>query len=182
MKALNCLFIVFIISMDAGYAYNSGIESAEMGKIETGDTVPQFKLKNQDGKWVNINSLLGSKNLVIYFYPHDGTPGCTKQACTFRDEYEKFKDADAEVIGISSQSVKSHKKFAAKYDLPFILLSDEKDEVREKFGVPSGLFGLIPGRVTYVVNKKGRVVYIFNSMSDVEQHVENALNILKKLD
>lgn len=171
------LLIVLLTAFYSGY----GTKNMDMKKIEKGDKIPEFKLKDQNGKWFNINSILGNKNLVIYFYPKDDTPGCTKQACSFRDQYEDFKEINAEVIGISGQSVESHKNFAEKHNLSFTLLSDENNEVRRKFGVPSDLFGLIPGRVTYVINKEGKVVYIFNSQSKVNQHVNNALSILKEL-
>jgi peroxiredoxin Q/BCP len=153
-----------------------------MKKIRVGDFLPDFTLKDQFGKRFDIKSIKGKKNLVIYFYPKNETPGCTKQACSFRDQYEDFKDIDAEVIGISGQSVESHKNFAQKHNLPYVLLSDENNEVRKKFGVPSDLFGLIPGRVTYVADKKGKVVYIFNSQFKVNLHVNKALSLLNKLN
>ncbi|NTU57071.1 MAG: peroxiredoxin, partial [Anaerolineales bacterium] len=111
------------------------------------------------------NSVLGKKNLVIYFYPKDDSPGCTAQACSFRDQFEVFKDADAVIIGISGQSVESHKEFAEKHRLSFTLLSDEGDKIRKKFGVPTNLLGILPGRVTYLVDKGGKVIYIFNSQT-----------------
>jgi peroxiredoxin Q/BCP len=124
---------------------------------------------------------MGKKNLVIYFYPKDDTPGCTKEACYFRDQFEVFKEEDAIIIGISGQSVESHKEFATKYKLNYTLLSDEGNEIRKLFGVPTNLFGFIPGRVTYIVNKKGKVVYTFNSQSQATKHVDEALRILKQL-
>jgi len=152
-----------------------------MEKIEVGSKVPQFSLKDQNGADFDINSILGKKNLVIYFYPKDDTPGCTKEACSFRDQFAVFNDADAMVIGISAQSVESHLQFAKKHRLNFTLLSDEKNVVRKLFGVPSNLFGLLPGRVTYIVNKDGKVVYLFNSQMQAEKHVDEALRILKEL-
>ncbi len=153
--------------------------SKEMEKISTGSSIPGFSLKDQNGELFDISSVLGKKNLVIYFYPKDDSPGCTKEACSFRDQFEVFRDADAVIIGISSQSVKSHKDFAEKYHLNYTLLSDGGEKVRKLFGVPTNFLGLIPGRVTYIVNKEGKVVYIFNSQTKAEQHVEEALNILK---
>lgn len=152
-----------------------------MNQIKTGDHIPSFSLPDQNGNLFDINSVVGKKNLVIYFYPKDDTPGCTKEACYFRDQFEVFKEADAIIIGISGQSVKSHKKFAEKYRLSFILLSDEGNRLRKKFGVPSNWFGLLPGRVTYVVDKTGRVIYIFNSQTQSQQHVNETLRILKEL-
>jgi peroxiredoxin Q/BCP len=152
-----------------------------MKKIEVGSTVPVFTLADQNGNLFPINSVIGKKNLVIYFYPEDDSPGCTKEACYFRDEIEVFSEADALIIGISGQSVDSHKKFAEKYRLSFTLLSDEGDKVRKLFGVPVNFFGLLPGRVTYVIDKSGKVVYIFNSQTQAKRHVDEALKVLKGL-
>jgi len=155
--------------------------SEEMKKIEVGSDVPKFELRDQIGELFNIDSVLGKKNLVIYFYPKDDSPGCTKEACSFRDQFEVFADADAIIIGINAQSVESHLEFAEKHRLNFTLLSDTNNKVRKLFGVPSNLFGLIPGRVTYVVNKEGKVVYIFDSQLNAEKHVDEALRIIQGL-
>jgi len=152
-----------------------------MNEIKVGSSIPAFKLPDQDGNMFDINSVLGKKNLVIYFYPKDDSPGCTKEACSFRDQYEAFKDADAVIIGISGQSVESHKEFAEKHRLSFTLLSDEGNKVRKQFGVPSDLLGLLPGRVTFVADKKGKVIYVFNSQTQATKHVDEALRILKEL-
>lgn len=151
-----------------------------MEKIETGDDIPSFKLQDQNGKWIQIDSIIGEKNLVIFFYPKDDSPGCTKEACYFRDQYEAFVDADAEVIGISGQSIESHKKFAEKYKLTYTLLSDTDNKVRKQFGVPTNMMGLIPGRVTYVVNFAGQVILTFNSQTNVTRHVDEALKVIKE--
>src|SRR3989338_7689460 len=113
------------------------------GKIKVGDTAPDFTLQNQEGKPVRLKDFLGKKNIVLYFYPKDETPGCTKEACAFRDSYEVFKEEGAEVIGISSDSADSHRRFASHHRLPFTLLSDEGGEVRKLYGVGSPL-GLLP--------------------------------------
>jgi peroxiredoxin Q/BCP len=149
--------------------------------IKTGDTIPDFILPDQNGNPFNIKSVKGSKKLVIYFYPKDDSPGCTKEACYFRDQFEVFREADAVIIGISGQSVESHKKFAEKYRLSFTLLSDNGNKVRKLFGVPTNAFGLLPGRVTYVADRTGKVSYIFNSQAQAERHVDEALKILKEL-
>jgi peroxiredoxin Q/BCP len=149
-----------------------------MNELKIGDTIPSFTLLDQDGNLFNSDSVLGKKNLVIYFYPKDDSPGCTAQACSFRDQYEDFKDADAIIIGISSQSVESHKKFALKHRLSFTLLSDNGNKIRKQFGVPTNLLGLLPGRVTYVADKTGKVIYVFNSQLQATKHVEEALRIL----
>lgn len=148
--------------------------------IQMGDKIPEFSLKDQDGNAFSIASLIGKKVLVIYFYPKDYTPGCTKEACSFRDSYEDFKTLGAEVIGISDDSVSRHLKFSKSYKLPFILLSDHDNKVRKRFGVPSNLFGFIPGRVTYVVDKNGIVVLVFDSMN-ASLHIKKAKETIEKL-
>ena len=117
---------------------------------------------------------------MIYFYPKDNTPGCTTQACSFRDQYQDFQDLGAEVIGISGDTEDSHDKFAQKHNLPFILLSDSKKKIRNIFGVPTHFFGLLPGRVTYIIDKEGKVVSVFDSIK-ANIHIEHALETVKKM-
>lgn len=148
--------------------------------LQIGDRIPDFTLTSATGETVNISDFIGKKPLVIYFYPKDDTPGCTAESCAFRDSYQVFQDMGAEVIGISGDSVESHQKFAQKYNLPFILLSDTQNSVRKQFGVPATLF-VLPGRVTYVTDKEGIVRHIFNSMMDFKAHVDEALNTLKTI-
>ncbi len=148
--------------------------------IKIGDKAPDFTLPRQDGTLVHLKELLQKSAVVLYFYPKDDTPGCTKEACSFRDSYESFKEAGAEVVGISSQSEASHQAFAAKYRLPFTLVSDAGGKVRSEYGVPSTL-GLLPGRVTYVIDRSGTVRHIFNSQLNATRHVTEALNIVKQL-
>jgi len=138
-------------------------------------------LPDQYGNLFDINSVLGKKNLVIYFYPKDDSPGCTAQACSFRDQFEVFKEADALIIGISGQSVKSHKEFAEKHRLSFTLLSDKGNKLRKLFGVSTNLLGLLPGRVTYIADKTGKVIYLINSQMQSTKHVDEALRILKEI-
>jgi thioredoxin-dependent peroxiredoxin len=133
------------------------------------------------GDNVTLSEYLGKKNIVLYFYPKDETAGCTKEACSFRDSYEELTKLGAEVLGVSGQSVESHKSFATHHGLPFILLSDEDNKVRELYGVPSTM-GIIPGRVTYIIDKKGVVRHIFNSQTQAPRHVEEAKNTLKKIE
>ena len=161
---------------------NSDTNTEKMEKLVIGSTVPKFELKDQHGQLLSIDSVLGKKNLVIYFYPKDDSPGCTKEACSFRDQFEVFADADAMIIGISAQSVESHLEFAKKHRLNYTLLSDTGNKVRNLFGVPRNLFGLIPGRVTYVINKEGKVTYMFNSQIQAEKHVDEALRILQEMN
>jgi len=156
-----------------------------MKKIQIGDTIPSFALKDQNGNEFDISSLLGRKKLVIFFYPQDGSLNCTREACYFRDLSDVFEEADATVIGISSQSVESHKEFAEKNRLKYTLLSDDRNIVRKLFGVPGRVFGFIPGRVTYVADRSGKVVYIFDSQIETQRHVDEALKIcllLKRTD
>lgn len=153
-----------------------------MKKLNVGDKVPPVILNNQYGESINIDQYFGQKNLVIYFYPKDDTPGCTAEACSFRDAYEEFADNNCEVIGISSDDEESHKNFALKHSLSFTLLSDPGNRTRNKFGVPSNLFGLIPGRVTYIIDKQGIIRNIFNSQLHAEKHISNALEILQSIE
>ncbi|XP_003564150.1 peroxiredoxin Q, chloroplastic isoform X2 [Brachypodium distachyon] len=150
------------------------------GKVTKGSVPPNFTLKDQDGKTVSLSKYKG-KPVVLYFYPADETPGCTKQACAFRDSYEKYKKAGAEVIGISGDDAASHKAFAKKYKLPFTLLSDEGNKVRKEWGVPSDLFGTLPGRQTYVLDKKGVVQYVYNNQFQPEKHIGETLKIIQNL-
>ena len=147
--------------------------------LNIGDQIPEFKLTDQNGEVFDINAVKGKNSLVIYFYPKNFTPGCTKEACSFRDSYEDFKELGAEVIGVSADSKKSHERFAKKYNLPFVLLSDENGKVKRKFGVKNNLLGLLPGRETYVVDKNGIVIYVFNSIN-AERHIKKALEALQK--
>lgn len=149
-------------------------------ELKVGDRIPNFISKDTEGNDFNSQDFVGKKPLVIYFYPKDNTPGCTTQACSFRDQYEDFKDLGAEVIGISSDDVNSHKKFATQYKLPFILLSDSDKKIRKLFGVPSNMFGLLPGRVTYVIDRDGEIKMIFDSMM-ASKHIPKALDAVKKL-
>jgi thioredoxin-dependent peroxiredoxin len=145
--------------------------------IEAGQPAPDFELPDAEGKRIRLADFKGKKAVVLYFYPKDDTPGCTAEACSFRDSYEDFQDAGAEVIGVSSDSAASHAKFAQRHKLPFTLLSDAKGEVRKKYGVPATM-GLLPGRVTFVIDKKGVVRHVFNSQLQATRHVSEALEAL----
>jgi peroxiredoxin Q/BCP len=133
------------------------------------------------GDNVTLSEYIGKKNVVLYFYPLDESPGCTKEACTFRDSYQQLSDLGAEVLGVSGQSVESHAAFATHYGLPFILLSDNGNKVRELYGVPATM-GIIPGRVTYIIDKKGIVRHIFNSQTQAQRHVEEAKRTLEMIE
>ena len=149
-------------------------------ELKVGDKVPNFTAKDTNGNDFESATIIGHKPIVIYFYPKDNTPGCTAQACSFRDQYEDFKDLGAEVIGISSDSIVSHQKFTQQYKLPFILLSDTDKKIRKLFGVPAGLFGILPGRVTYVADKAGTIIMTFDSML-ATRHIPKALEAIKKI-
>jgi peroxiredoxin Q/BCP len=155
--------------------------SGDFLTVKVGDKAPDFTLSSQMGDNVTLSEFFGKKNVVLYFYPKDETPGCTKEACTFRDNYEELTKLGAEVLGVSGQSVESHKSFATHYGLQFILLSDENNKVRELFGVPSTM-GFLPGRVTYIIDKKGIVRHIFNSQTQAPRHVEEAKRTLMEIE
>lgn len=148
--------------------------------LKVGDKVPEFTAKDQHGNLFNSGDVIGKKGVVLYFYPKDDTPGCTAQACSFRDQYEDFLLLNAEVIGVSGDNEKSHQKFAQKYRLPFTLLSDSKKELRKLFGVPTNLLGLLPGRVTYVIDQNGIIRMIFDHMM-AQKHLPKALEQIKLL-
>ena len=148
--------------------------------VQVGDRAPDFTLTDQEGRTVRLSDFRGRKAVVLYFYPKDDTPGCTKEACAFRDQYQDFQDAGAAVIGVSSDSEESHAKFVTKYRLPFTLVADRSGTVRKEYGVPATL-GLLPGRVTYVIDTEGVVRHVFNSQLQATQHVSEALRILKGL-
>ncbi|KAH7519337.1 hypothetical protein FEM48_Zijuj08G0025500 [Ziziphus jujuba var. spinosa] len=156
------------------------MKSVVFAKVKKGSVPPSFTLKDQDGKTVSLSKFKG-KPVVVYFYPADETPGCTKQACAFRDSYEKFKKAGAEVVGISGDDPSSHKNFAKKFRLPFTLLSDEGNKVRKEWGVPADLFGTLPGRETYVLDKKGVVQLVYNNQFQPEKHIDETLKLLQSL-
>lgn len=149
-------------------------------KVTLQHKVPDFTLLDKEGNSFDATQVIGKKTCVLYFYPKNFTPGCTKEACSFRDAYQDFQKYGAEVIGISSDSVNSHKKFSKKYNLPFIFLSDPEGEVRKKYGVKSHLLGLIPGRETFVIDKDKKLQFRFNDLS-AKKHMQKALEIVKQL-
>jgi peroxiredoxin Q/BCP len=180
-------FLPLIVLVTVAIIFNLSNKSdnnkkSKMNTINIGDMIPEFTLQDQNGILFDIKSVRGIKKLVIYFYPKDDSPGCTKEACYFRDLFEVFNETDAVIIGISGQSSESHKKFADKHRLTFTLLSDKGNKVRKLFGVPTNAFGLLPGRVTYIADRKGKVVYVFNSQIQAERHVDEALRILKGIE
>jgi len=151
-----------------------------MAGVKVGDPAPEFALQAQDGEVVRLSDLLGRGPAVVYFYPKDKTPGCTAEAGAFRDSYAKFGELGAQVVGISSDSVDSHKGFADDCNLPFKILSDAKGEVRKRYGVQSSM-GFLPGRVTYVIDKGGTVRFVFSSQLHATRHAEEALESLRAI-
>ncbi len=148
-------------------------------KLNIGDKAPDFALPDQDGILHKLSDYQGRK-LVIYFYPKDDTPGCTAQACSFRDSYEDFVQAGAEVIGVSSDETSSHESFATKHRLPFTLISDTDGSLRKRYGVPRSFLGLLPGRVTYVIDREGIVQHVFDSQR-AARHIPEAMEVIKRL-
>jgi len=145
-----------------------------MPTVQVGDTAPTFTAPLQDGGTFDSAALLGRKWLVLFFYPKDNTPVCTREACAFRDSYEAFAAAGAEVVGVSSDSADTHARFAAKHRLPFPIVSDTDRRLRRLFGVANPL-GLIPGRVTYVIDREGVVRMHYAALFASDEHVKRAL-------
>ena len=139
-----------------------------------GTEAPDFELPDQHGNPVRLSHYRDKSPVVIYFYPKDDTTGCTIEACQFRDDFSRFQITGAEIFGISDDSVESHERFAGKYNLPFTLLSDKGGRVRKLYGVKK-TFGVIPGRVTFVIDRKGIVRHVLSSQSSPARHVEEAL-------
>jgi peroxiredoxin Q/BCP len=151
-----------------------------MAALKIGDNLPTFKLQDQNGNWINSENLK-DEVLVIYFYPKDDTPGCTAEACAFRDSHEDFIELGAKVIGVSADSISKHKDFVNRYKLPFTLLSDNSNDLRKKFGVPKSFLGLLPGRVTYIFDKNGKLVHVYDSQLNSKGHIKTSLETVKNL-
>ncbi|MEQ9423592.1 MAG: peroxiredoxin [Cyclobacteriaceae bacterium] len=152
-----------------------------MTKIKVGDLLPTFSLPDENNMLVDIKEELKQNHLIIYFYPKDNTMGCTVEASKFRDSYSEFLDKGARVIGISADPPESHRQFKEKCAIPYTLLSDTSKEVRDMFGIKPSLFGLLAGRVTYVVDKTGEIKHVFDSQWQPEKHIEEALEALETI-
>ncbi len=148
--------------------------------LKVGAVAPLFSLLDQDGKEVDIGKLVGKKALVVYFYPKDFTTGCTMEAHEFREMHEEFQKNGAEVIGISSDDVASHKRFAEEHQLPFTLLSDPDNRVRDMYGA-WGTAGT-PGRVTYLIDRQGVIRMVFSSQVQPRKHISEALRVLEEIN
>jgi len=170
--------IVIAASVLVACAQGSGKKANDMKPLEIGDSIPHFVLKDQGGQDVDIADYIGRKKLVIYFYPKDESPGCTKQACAIRDNFAEYTDAGAMVIGINSGSVESHRAFAERYDLPFMLLSDPGNKVLKAFGIKNVLF--LTGRETFVVGLDGKIAYKYRALMNASEHNNRVLAFLRE--
>jgi len=148
--------------------------------VRVGDPAPEFTLTSGSGAAVSLADYRDKSEVVLFFYPQSGSPACTAEACSFRDSYQAFLDAGAEVIGVSGGSERGQKRFAGAFGLPYPVLSDPGGEVRRRFGVPRTL-GLVPGRVTYLIDKAGVVRHVVNSQFLPFRHVHETLRVLKEL-
>ena len=153
---------------------------ADREALRVGDLAPDFELPSSTGATIRLSDYRGKSEVVLFFYPKDHSPACTLEACSFRDSHEAFREAGAVVIGISSDSADSHRRFAERFRLPFVLLSDASGALRERFGVPRTL-GVFPGRVTYLIDREGIVRHIFSSQFQPWRHVAEALEVLGRL-
>ena len=150
--------------------------------LDVGKKAPDFSLLNQDEKKISLKDFIGQK-VVLYFYPKDDTSGCTKEACSFSDDLPKFSKIDAVIIGVSPDSVKSHKKFSEKYKLKFDLLADDEKKVVEKYGVwkEKSMYGrkyMGVERTTFIIDENGKIKKIFNKVK-VDGHTKEVLEALK---
>jgi peroxiredoxin Q/BCP len=148
--------------------------------LTVGDTVPDFSRPDAEGGDFQFSDHRGEKVVVLYFYPKDDTPGCTIEACGFRDNYTAFVEHGALVVGVSADSPESHRAFMSKHGLPFVLISDEDGSLRRQFGVPKTM-GLLPGRTTYIIDRAGVIRHVFNSQMRVRKHVDQALAVVESL-
>jgi peroxiredoxin Q/BCP len=148
--------------------------------VGVGEKAPDFTLPSQSGEMVHLGDFKGKKNVVLFFYPKDNTPFCIVESYTFRDNHMKFKELGAEVLGISSDTRESHIKFAARYKLPFHILSDVGNKVRSLYGVPSTM-GILPGRVTFLIDKEGVVRHVFHHQFKPISHVKKSLQALQQI-
>jgi peroxiredoxin Q/BCP len=150
-----------------------------MPPVQPGERAPDFTLPDHNGEPVTLSKLLEERAVVLFFYPKDDTPTCTREACAFRDAFDEFVEAGATVVGISADAADSHRRFIDKFSLPFTLVSDTRGSVRAAYRVPKTLF-VLPGRTTFVIDRRGIVRMAFTSARDGERHVQEALSIVRK--
>ena len=151
-----------------------------MRRIKVGDSAPDFSRPDQNDKLISLADFRCEKTVVLFFYPADESPICTREACAFSDAYQDFTDAGAVVIGISADSLERHRNFAANHRLPFHLISDADGSLRNAFCVPKSL-GVLPGRVTYVIDPQGIVRYLFSAQLAAEKHTQEALKTVREI-
>jgi len=150
-----------------------------LADLKVGDSAPDFSLLNENGLPVSLKDYLGKSIVVLYFYPKYFTSGCTTEACSFRDDYKIYQDKGAVVIGVSLDSVESHSKFSQEYKLPFLILSDNSKEVAKAYGV-LGVGGFLAKRVTFIINRDGKITHVFPKV-DVKHHSEEVLKAIEEL-
>jgi peroxiredoxin Q/BCP len=166
--------------MASGEFDSSGRRTGEApADVKVGDRAPEFTLPDRSGRAVSLRDFRGS-TVVLYFYPRDHTSICTAQACDFRDRYEMFRVANAVIVGVSSDSVATHQKFADQHGLPFHLLADENGRVRARYGVQR-VMGVLPGRVTFVIDGKGVVRHIIKALFSPGRHIREALQVASQI-
>jgi peroxiredoxin Q/BCP len=172
---LNLFIFYFVISI----LYSFQAEAYSMD-LKVGDPAPDFSLKDESGKLWQLSEFKGKK-VTLYFYPRDNTPGCTSQACSFRDGYQQLQEAGIVVLGVSYDSPESHRKFKEQHHLPFALLSDQDKQVAKAYGAYGGwLWFLMPKRYTYLIDENGVVVHIFKKV-DVNRQAEEVLEAFKNI-
>lgn len=182
MKKFTLLATVLTAAaLGLGLAVAPSVAGQGTAVIKVSEKAPDFSLPASDGTTYKLSEHIGKHNIVLFFYPKDDSPVCSTEACSFRDSHQIFKDAGADVVGISSDSIDSHKAFVDKLHLPYVLLSDDKNATRKLYGVGKTA-GLIPGRVTFLIDKKGVVRNVFDSQLSAQKHVDETLKILKTLD
>ncbi len=171
IRCMNAFFVLSVVIL----FFIMGIAKGEDAMpVNVGDSAPDFQLKDETGKMRALAEFRGKK-VVLYFYPKDNTPGCTKEACSFRDGYSILQEAGIVILGVSFDSPESHRKFKEKHRLPFVLLSDEKKEVAKAYGASGGILGsLMAKRYSYLIDERGKIVYIFKKV-DVKNHAEEVL-------
>ena len=170
----SCLRIFIYLLMMTSYLIAGDL-------LPIGAIAPDFELPDAHGKMHKLSDYQGKK-VVLYFYPKNGTPGCTKEACNLRDNYEALQEKGIIILGISYDDAESHQEFIKEHDLPFTLLSDKEKKVADLYGAKGGMLGFIGAkRITYLIDESGKIMYVFNKV-DTGNHSEQILEILKEKD
>jgi peroxiredoxin Q/BCP len=178
MRSIFLTGLIVLVGISILYGMNNKKKKKNRKEL-IGEKAPDFRLKDENGKERSLSEFKG-KRVVLYFYPKDDTPGCRKEACSFRDNYSLFEKAGIVVLGVSYDSPESHKKFKEKYNLPFILLSDQDKKVADMYLANKGLFGKkFANRVTYLINEDGTIIYVFEKV-DVTKHAQEVINIFNQ--